>query len=1043
MILVENCMNKKATSIIRELLFGLLMSIVLFLAMTPGAAIGQNISGFTDYFNNNSLDTLWNGKTVPLWGAYSNGSNDPNHTFALSEGNGVLTINYNRDAQSGPWDGFYFQPPADIDVSQTPSATLDIKSDIAMTYSFKPIYANGQNDFISQNVPGDNKWHTYTFNFASGHIVTEIFMYFNGGSTASESGKVEFDNFKVAGFSVNISSVKATDVDSSHVNLSWSVDKPDAVKYFNIYRNTNATFKADSSSWIGDTTATVYHDRGLMNNTVYYYKITAVDTTGEEHAPSSEASALTSIPGVPPTVQVDSTNSDQVGKYDMFEVTLGLQNASYQNPYDPDQIDVHAYFKSPSGDTTWVNGFYDNYNNAHAWRVRFAPNEVGTWEYQAFATTTDGTGKSAKKTFTAVPSTQHGWITVSKQNSNYLAYTDSTTFYGMAAYYPWSVTQSGLDELKQHHVNIIGYWNSTYDNAGNGGGAYLIESLRSGLGHYDQQKCGRIDQLLGWLHSRNMKMMFALWPHDFLSSGPPWNETGYTTANPYQTIVSASNFYGDSLAWVYQKKLYRYIIARWGYSTSMGIWEIVNEIHGTTGWINHRDQAIAWVNKVDAYFKQHDPHDRPTTASFGSSTIFSGGTVNVDMPNRHYYEAQGYPRPYGNNVRDGLYDAVNVMTDLKKAGNKPAIFGEAGYTSMFSSASSADYTQEMHDAFWAGLANGLASTPFWWDFTTKTVFTPARLDLYNKLQPFADSLYLAKSQSNRFTILGSAIYGYGRQNDSTAFGWMYSYSSSNNISGTPLQLINMKDGTYAVTWYNTWDGTDVAVDTTISVGHLMNAVIPQLATARKDIAVKLRPIPGGTKGTILHLLFKDTSLVATQGASYDIVAYVTDDQGRLVMNQSHDFTFKLTGPGSLANTSIKTTNGIAVIKYQPPADLIGGNITVTVESNGLKSATIQKVVTDVQSDNQQTVPDKFKLGNNYPNPFNPTTNIQYSLSKPVHVQLKVYNMLGQLVATLVDQKQTTGNYQVTFHANRFASGIYIYRLQAGNFVQTKKMTLLK
>ncbi len=1031
-------MNKFATEAVHKLYLGLLLSIAFIPALLPVVVKGQTIAGFTDYFNNSSLDTLWNGKRDTLWWA------DFPHTFSLSEGNGVLTIDYNRDAQSGLWDQFYFQPPADIVITQTPKITIDIKSGLATVFTLKPIYNdNPTGGWIQQNIPGDNQWHSYTFNLVAGDTLSRIYFYFDGGSTTPESGTVEFDNLKIAGFSINVSGLKATVIDSSHVDLNWSVDKPGATKYSNIYRSTNASFKTDSSSWVGDTTATVYHDRGLMNNTVYYYRVAAVDTTGKEHAPSSEVSILTRMPGVPPTVLIDSTNSDQVGKYEMFEVTPGLQNASYQNPYDPDQIDLHAYFKSPSGDTTWVNGFYDNYNNAHAWRVRFAPNQVGTWEYQVFATTADGTGKSAKKTFTAILSDQHGWLTVSKQNSNYLAYSDSTTFYGLAAYYPWNVTQSGLDELKQHDVNIIGYWNSTYDNAGNGGGAYLIESMRSGLGHYDQQKCGRIDQLLDWLHTRNMKMMFALWPHDFLSSGPPWNETGYTDANPYQTIVSAGNFYGDSLAWVYQKKLYRYIIARWGYSTSMGIWEIVNEIHGTTGWVNHRDQAIAWVNKVDAYFKKNDLHDRPTTASFGSSTIFTGSSVNVDMPNRHYYEAQGYPRPYGNNVRNGLYDAVNEMKNLKKAGNKPAIFGEAGYTSMFSSVSSSDYTQEMHNAFWAGLTNGLASTPFWWDFTTKTVFTQARLDLYNKLKPFADSLSLARSQGNPITISGTGIDGYGLQNDSTAFGWIYSYRSSNNISGIPVQVINLKDANYAVTWYDTWNGTDVAVDTTISVGHLMNAEVPQLATAQKDIAFKVQTIPGGTNGTKLNLFFKDNSIVATSGSYYDIVAYVTDDHGRLVTNQGHTFTFKLTGPGSLTTTSIKATNGIAVVQYEPPADLIGGNISVTVEATGLQPATVQKVVTDIQSDNQQTVPDKFKLGNNYPNPFNPTTNIQYSLSKPVHVQLKVYNMLGQLVATLVDEKQTAGNYQATFHADRFASGIYIYRLRAGNFVKTMKMTLLK
>ncbi len=89
------------------------------------------------------------------------------------------------------------------------------------------------------------------------------------------------------------------------------------------------------------------------------------------------------------------------------------------------------------------------------------------------------------------------------------------------------------------------------------------------------------------------------------------------------------------------------------------------------------------------------------------------------------------------------------------------------------------------------------------------------------------------------------------------------------------------------------------------------------------------------------------------------------------------------------------------------------------------------------------VPVKFDLSNNYPNPFNPTTEIQYSIPKSGIVTLKVYNLLGQEVMTLVNQQQTTGSYKVNFNASNLASGIYMYRLQSGNFTITKKMTLLK
>jgi hypothetical protein len=89
------------------------------------------------------------------------------------------------------------------------------------------------------------------------------------------------------------------------------------------------------------------------------------------------------------------------------------------------------------------------------------------------------------------------------------------------------------------------------------------------------------------------------------------------------------------------------------------------------------------------------------------------------------------------------------------------------------------------------------------------------------------------------------------------------------------------------------------------------------------------------------------------------------------------------------------------------------------------------------------VPSKFNLEQNYPNPFNPTTNINYSITKAGQVSLKVYNVLGQEVATLVNQVQNAGHFVVNFDASKLASGIYMYTIQSNGVSLTKKMMLLK
>ena len=89
------------------------------------------------------------------------------------------------------------------------------------------------------------------------------------------------------------------------------------------------------------------------------------------------------------------------------------------------------------------------------------------------------------------------------------------------------------------------------------------------------------------------------------------------------------------------------------------------------------------------------------------------------------------------------------------------------------------------------------------------------------------------------------------------------------------------------------------------------------------------------------------------------------------------------------------------------------------------------------------MPLEFKLLQNYPNPFNPTTTIKYSLTKLSFVAIKVFDVLGKEINTIENEVKAPGNYEIEFHTSNIPSGVYFYRLQAGDFVDTKKMLLLK
>ena len=100
------------------------------------------------------------------------------------------------------------------------------------------------------------------------------------------------------------------------------------------------------------------------------------------------------------------------------------------------------------------------------------------------------------------------------------------------------------------------------------------------------------------------------------------------------------------------------------------------------------------------------------------------------------------------------------------------------------------------------------------------------------------------------------------------------------------------------------------------------------------------------------------------------------------------------------------------------------------------------ILTGIKKINSE-IPSSYSLSQNYPNPFNPSTKIKYSISAGGNVSLKIYDMLGQEIKTLVEKYQNEGVYEVSFASENFTSGVYFYRLEINGFKDSKKFILLK
>ena len=108
---------------------------------------------------------------------------------------------------------------------------------------------------------------------------------------------------------------------------------------------------------------------------------------------------------------------------------------------------------------------------------------------------------------------------------------------------------------------------------------------------------------------------------------------------------------------------------------------------------------------------------------------------------------------------------------------------------------------------------------------------------------------------------------------------------------------------------------------------------------------------------------------------------------------------------------------------------------------GFWNAYYQDVIVSVED--EDVIPTVFKLEQNYPNPFNPSTIIKFAVPERSNVSIKIYDILGSELLTLVNEELESGLYEKVFNANGYSSGMYIYRMQAGEYISTKKMLLIK
>ena len=285
----------------------------------------------------------------------------------------------------------------------------------------------------------------------------------------------------------------------------------------------------------------------------------------------------------------------------------------------------------------------------------------------------------------------------------------------------------------------------------------------------------------------------------------------------------------------------------------------------------------------------------------------------------------------------------------------------------------------------------------------------------------------------------------------------YSFTSTGTVTNTAQEL---KWDTTEPTGYFIWTtGDTVAVQFPAYPGGKLDSLRVALRRAGSitggiwEYTGVSRPTPLGTK--LAYPIFASISTETPVPYPVPYKNWATVDLSSLSISTDKDFVAAFiigktpNAPGIMVSDYTPSSGAYHSYTYLQAADgvstpnwyYIGGNDTVSIY---LVRAYVS-LVTAVGSETVELLPKGFSLSQNYPNPFNPSTNITYNLADREFVTLKVYDLLGNEVAILVNEEKPAGSYNVPFSMDKLklSSGTYFYRLQAGNFIETKKMILLK
>ena len=531
-------------------------------------------------------------------------------------------------------------------------------------------------------------------------------------------------------------------------------------------------------------------------------------------------------------------SSDSVGQYQCLEITFQT-TLKFENPFDPEEIDLRAVFCTPSGQVVEYPAFYqrpgrslgedfapernqqdyafdyaaDRYVFVPAegdrWAVHFSWSEVGRYTFSILAQTKEGSWTLPCGSFSVTASDEPGPITQSEKNPSYLCYRDSGAQFiplGMnaAQFYDTYGYNRILTAIAENGGNYARVWSGT----DSGYNSLCIENWNYGPGLYNMDMADALEQVMLDAREKDVRVQLCLDSFSALSTSQQFYGQ-FQSASVYNRafggfIRKPDEFWSSEECKKDYKARLRYIMARCGWDTNIAVWELMNEINGTTGFNGAQKKAAAWCAEMRAYLRQIDPYQRAVGVSFADGDKLDRyatflNACKLDYIQGHHYDA------------GDVAGTMQLLAVKAKAYSNLALIGEFGLSP---DKQGKDPThQYVHIAMWSGLMSGASNVPLYWyvdelvNSGDQTCLRPLRtfIDAFDFLrEPMTNAVFSASS--------GLKAKGITAKNGTQAVLYVYNeayrWAAANPapVNNARVTLKKLAPGAFTITLWDTFTG---------------------------------------------------------------------------------------------------------------------------------------------------------------------------------------------------------------------------------------------